>query len=52
MLLAIPLEDLRLVLLFNATALERILLEEQVEGAIATAPFRDVHQLIVVPVLT
>ena len=48
---AIPLEGLGGVLIFDVFAFELVLLEKLVDWPITTAPARDVHQLIVVPVL-
>ena len=51
-LFTVPLEDLRLILLSYASTLKWILLEKQIERAIATTSLRNMHQLVVIPVLT
>lgn len=51
MVTLIPLENLGVVLFADLTALERILLEEQVEGLVTAGSLSYVHELIVVPLL-
>ena len=52
MLLAIPLENLGLVLFANRCAFHAILLKKQVEWPITPASFSHMQQLIVIPVLS